>query len=390
MQKLLPGTVLVLGAGFTVLTLSNPTVLSQLTGPNQGSLASAPTSPQQQNARPTGEATQITQVDFQDNQPLTMSSDGSSKYHATLFVRNDESTESTLQFSVLLENSQGQLLSEASRLTSAPSNVAANSVARIRIDLDASTYSTPLSGYLELTAKTSPDRKASTKYRVVKVPPVTPSPWATRLFWISLLGTALVALGATSKLRKEHIPINQRMGSPTWNFGDSWGTNIAVGGALLNTLVTFSALPDQTRYLSKISYVCVSMIFGAVITVAPSLYSLIRTAVAVPVPGGNPAIQYQGYVGSFALASALTAWGAIGQVVTVAFLFAELGSARLISISILACLATVLALTAIFLLVYEGRTIVQIARLQKAASDAADAAVKGGGSPAGLPSWSVL
>lgn len=384
MEKLLPATALVLGAGFSVLAIFNSGGLSQRPDLSQA----ASTAPQQasqaaQPARAAGDANQATQVDFQDSQALTMSSDGNAKYHTTVFVRNDESTESTLQFSAVLENVQGQVLSGASRVTSASSTVPANSLARIRINLDTATYGAPLSGYLQLTAKT-PEHKAATKYRVLKVPSPTPSFAATLLFWVSFMLTALIALGAINKLRKEQIPITQRMGSATWSFSDSWGTNIAVGGALLNTLVAFSALPDQTHYLSKNSYVCVSMIFGAVITVAPSVYSLIRTPVLT---GPNPTIQYQGYVGSFALASGLTAWGAIGQVVTVAFLFAELASARLFSVSVLLCLTAVLALIAGFLLLYEGRTIVQIARLQKAVSDAS---AKGGGGPAALPSWSLL
>jgi hypothetical protein len=316
-----------------------------------------------------------------------MLSEGPTKYQATVFLRNDEPVESTLQFSLSLEDSQKHVLSGSSQLSSAPSKIDPNTVAPIHVDIDISNFSAPLSGYLQLTAKSSSDRKPSIKYRALKISPAMPSMWATVLFWFSLGGTTLVAVGGILLLKiKDDIRVSQRMGSPTWNFGDSWGTNIAVGGALLNTLVTFSALPEQTHYLNKISYVCLSMIFGAVITVAPSLYALVRTAVVVPVPGGNPAIQYQGYVGCFALASAVIAWGAIGQVVTVGFLFLELWSARTISVSVLSCLAAVLAIVGLLLLVYEGRTIVQTARLQKAAAGA------GGGAPSGvnLPSWSLL
>ena len=387
MQKILPATALLLGAGFTVISLYNLASVSSVGGKPQAPPA-APQSPAQpQNAPASGDSTQATRVDFQDSQPLTMLSEGPTKYQATVFLRNDEPVESTLQFSLSLEDSQKHVLSGSSQLSSAPSKIDPNTVAPIHVDIDISNFSAPLSGYLQLTAKSSSDRKPSIKYRALKISPAMPSMWATVLFWFSLGGTTLVAVGGILLLKiKDDIRVSQRMGSPTWNFGDSWGTNIAVGGALLNTLVTFSALPEQTHYLNKISYVCLSMIFGAVITVAPSLYALVRTAVVVPVPGGNPAIQYQGYVGCFALASAVIAWGAIGQVVTVGFLFLELWSARTISVSVLSCLAAVLAIVGLLLLVYEGRTIVQTARLQKAAAGA------GGGAPSGvnLPSWSLL
>jgi hypothetical protein len=389
MQKILPATALLLGAGFTVISLYNLAGTAGSRGQSPG-VATAPQLPAQpQNAPASGDPAQLTRVDFQDSQPLTMASEGPTKYQATVFLRNDEPLESTLQFSLALEDSQKQVLSGGSRVSAAALKIDANSIAPIRVQIDTSNFSAPLSGYLQLTAKSSSDRKPSIKYRALKIPPPMPSASATALFWVSLGGTALVAVGGILLLMvKDKIWVSQRMGSPTWNFGDSWGTNIAVGGALLNTLVTFSALPDQTHYLNKISYVCLSMIFGAVITVAPSLYALVRTAVVVPVPGGNPAIQYQGYVGCFALASAVIAWGAIGQLVTVAFLLLELWSAKTISVSVLSCLATVLGIVGVLLLVYEGRTIVQTARLQKAAA----AAAAGGGAPAGvnLPSWSLL
>lgn len=387
MHKILPATALLVGAGFTVFSFCNLANVSSVGGKQQAPPA-APQSPAQPlNALASGDSTQATRVDFQDSQALTMLSESPTKYQATVFLRNDESVESTLQFSLSLEDSQKHVLSGGSHVSSTSSKIDANSLAPIRIEIDTSTFSAPISGYLQVTAKGGSDRKPTIKYRALKIPPAMPSMWATVLFWVSFGGTALVAFGGILLLMiKDKIWVTQRMGSPTWNFGDSWGTNIAVGGALLNTLVTFSALPEQTQYLNKISYVCLSMIFGAVITIAPSLYALVRTAVVVPVPGGNPAIQYQGYVGCFALASAVIAWGAIGQVVTVVFLFLELWSARTISLSILSCLATVLGIVGLLLLVYEGRTIVQTARLQKAAAGA------DGGAPAGvnLPTWSLL
>jgi hypothetical protein len=385
MQRVLPATILLLAAGFTVITFYNLAGGSNMVGPLTGTSAAPRSTSQSENPPGAGESNQITRVDFQDSQPLTLSWNNTTKYRTTVFVRNDEAVAGSLHFSATLEDNQRRVLSDDSRVSSKPLIVDANSITLVCVEVDVADFSAPLSGYLKLTATSSSDRKSSIKYRAIRVPPPMPSVPATVLFWISFACPALVALAAVWALKRKGISIKQRMGSPTWSFGDSWGTNIAVGGALLNTLVSFSALPDQTHYLNKISYICLSMIFGAVITVAPSFYALVRTAVTIPGPGGSSAIQYQGYVGFFALASAVIAWGAIGQVVTVALLFLELWTARTISLSVLSCLAVMFGIVGLLLLVYECRTIVQTARLQKAA------ATKGGGGVAGtyLPSWSL-
>jgi hypothetical protein len=282
--------------------------------------------------------------------------------------------------------------------------VAANSVAAVELDVDTTQCGAPLAGYMQLTATTSPERKPSIKYRAVKLPTALPSPWATTLFWLSLAGSIVVALSAFALLSKAGIPINQRMGSPTWNFADSWGTNIAVAGTVLTPLISFSALPDQTHFLAMSSYMSVSMTFGLVIALAPSLYCLVRVPVQPPAnpPGPPPAILYEGYVGFFLLASALAAWGAIGQVVTIGFLLGELSQNQVISPSILICLLVILALVAVFLLVYEFRTIVQIVKSQKDSQTAShmasarlaeltpEEAATVVRTPQALPSWSVL
>lgn len=326
---------------------------------------------------------QSTQVDFADNQPLTMDSDGKGHYVQSLFVKNDESVTSSLKFTMELENAKGELVPKAPVLVPSSSEIAANSISAIRLEIDAKNLSAPLNGYLRLVASAS-GHKSSTKYRAIKIPLPLPSLVATRLLWLSLVATTVVAFVAFIVLLGEKIQPNQKMGSPTWSFGDSWGTNIAAVGTLLNSLLNFSVLPDQTLYLSKNSYLCVSLIFGAVIALAPSIYALVRTPSSAPAPGPGASIQYQGYVGFFILASLVTSWGAIGQVITIGLLFQELENVRIISHSILVCLTVVIGAVGLLLLLYEGRTMVQTAKLQRAAQSA------GGGAASPLPTWSLL
>lgn len=378
LEQLGKKVVLAIGAAFTLWLVYLP-----VRSPSVSQTLAHSTASTAQNTAAHADDTQAIAVDFADNQQFTMESDGPGKYAQTLFVRNDDSLASSVQFTSELADAKGEPLPTAPFEVSPSSEIEKNSIAAVRIVIDAKNLKTPLSGYLKLVAS-APGHKPSIKYRALKIPPPLPSLLATRLFWISLAATAAVAVIAFLVLLSMKIWLTQRMGSPTWSFSDSWGTNIAAVGALLNPLLSFSALPDQTFYLNKNSNLCLSLIFGAVIALAPSIYSLVRTPAPAPPPGSGTAIQYQGYVGFFILASLLTAWGAMGQVITIALLFAELSNVHTISHSISVCLVVVLAVIGLLLLIYEGRTIVQTSKLQKDAQ----AAIEGTASP--LPTWSLL
>jgi hypothetical protein len=384
MRSWIISALLLLGAGYTFDTFV-PVGAAQLTKPTQATPVPSANSPVQ-NPATNATALPVAKVDFQDAQPLTMNWQNGSMYRASFFVRNDEPDDSTLMFSAVLQDNNKDVLRPDVKLVSGKGVVTHNRFDEITIEIDVGKSEVPLSGYIQMEAKTGSDKKQPAyQYKMLKVPPQLPSRIATSLFTASLVASVVAFLVAIVWLKKKGIAFSQRMGPPAWNFSDSWGTNITVGGGLLTTLLGFGALPEQTHYLNKTAYLCLSLIFAALITVAPSIYALLRTPVNAP---GATTPQYQGYVLSFALASCVTVWGALGQLGTVGLLFHELAAAREISSAVMCSLIAIVGLVAILLLLYGCRTVVQIASQQQIASRVGGAAPGVAAPP--LPSWSVL
>lgn len=385
-------TILLLGGGTAVDFLIQTSVANV----NQ---PAAPSSPDSKD-KPAGaaSATQALKVDFQDSQPLSMSHAAGSKYRVSFFVKNDEDVAATLSFDAVLQDNDKQVLRTTPTIICKKKNttcdkVTGNGFDNITIELDTQgnnqKSSLPLSGYLAMTATAEVrDRKAAHQYRTMKVPPALPSAVATQLFRWTLIASACVVVISIIVLAAQGN-LGRRMGSPSWNFGDSWGTNITVGGALLTTLLGFGALPEQTHYLNKAAYLCLSLIFAALITIAPSIYALIRTPVLVQ---GSDTPQYQGYVVPFALASGVTLWGTLGQLGTVGLLFGELQESQEISQTVLCSLVVLIAAIAILLVIYAFRTIVQTPSKHGSATKLEEAgeAKPAFVAPAKLPNWPVL
>jgi hypothetical protein len=320
-------------------------------------------------------------VDFQDNQPLSMWWSTGTVYRVSFFLHNDETTDATVSFATVLADYKNHAVSLQPRIVSG-SVVPRNAIGQVAIEIDVGKTDMPLSGYLEMTAKADSGRQYGYQYKALKIPPPLPSALAECLSVASLIASIAVVIVSLVWLRVKGVKIMQRMGPPAWEFSDSWGTNITIGGALLTSVLGFGALPEQTHYLNKTGYLDLSLIFAALIAVAPAIYALLRTPVAVV---GSSTLQYQGYVLFFALASGVTVWGAIGQIETVGLLFCELGDVGQISHAVLFSLLTILCCVIALLLVYGCRTIYQIASIQHSITEARGASASGH-----LPSWPVL
>jgi hypothetical protein len=401
MRKGLAWAFLLIGVGYS-LDVVRPSVV--LTETNKSDEVVESTHDGETDKKPSQNSTSpppVAKVDFQDNQPLSMYWYDGTHYRAGFFVRNDEPIESSVGFAVVLQDDKKSVLETEAEILQQKDSVAreqaqtipSNRLGFVTIEIDVGRLELPLSGHLEMTAKAA-DRSAVYRFKVLKVPPGLPSNTATSLFTVSLISSLVMIAASLIWLKSTGIKFSQRMGPPSWNFGDSWGTNITVGGALLTTLLGFSALPEQTHYLNKTAYLCLSLIFAALITIAPSIYALLRTPVTV---AGSSVPQYQGYVFSFTLASGVTVWGALGQLATVALLFEELANANEISRSMLLSLIVILCLVGVLLLAYGCRTVVDIANQQLSAVKSAvrkESALveppEGATVNVPLPSWSVL
>jgi len=152
------------------------------------------------------------------------------------------------------------------------------------------------------------------------------------------------------------------MGSASWDFSQSWATNITVAGAILTTLLGFSGLPDYGKFMPKSSYLSLGILFGVLVTLAPSVYNFIRKPVDPPPPDPNNLVpatgpSFQGYVFGFLLASFVTLWGVLGQLATIGLLLKELVDSGPLPSVMGSAFNIVIVLVALFLLVYSNVTI---------------------------------
>jgi hypothetical protein len=96
-------------------------------------------------------------------------------------------------------------------------------------------------------------------------------------------------------------------------------SNVGAAGGLVTALLTV-VLPDQPRYLAKPAYALLGLVFLAITALAPSVYAFVAGISQRP-----RTIAF-----AIALASAVTLWGALGQVSTAWSLFGELVPARVL------------------------------------------------------------
>jgi hypothetical protein len=217
----------------------------------------------------------------------------------------------------------------------------------------------PLSGFLiaEISQNASPKSVISKPIRLV--PPVKPalSPY---LFWAPFgLALACMLLALVSVW---HFGLRSRMGHATWDFSQSWATNLTVAGAVVTTLLGFSGLPEYGEFMSKNSYLSLGLLFGVLVTLAPSVYNFTRRPVSVPIPDPDDATnttgsRLEGHVFGFLLASFLTLWGVLGQLATIALLLSELVRSGPLPSSMGWAFHGVIAVLALSLLVYCDVTI---------------------------------
>jgi hypothetical protein len=114
---------------------------------------------------------------------------------------------------------------------------------------------------------------------------------------VTLLAAGLVAIAALSALWASHTPPWYRMGSPTWEFQQSWGANVTIGTALLGTLLTLTVFPDRVHWMDKNSYTLLQTLLAALIALAPLLYGLFRNDVQVNIDGKAAELGLYGVLG---------------------------------------------------------------------------------------------
>ena len=157
--------------------------------------------------------------------------------------------------------------------------------------------------------------------------------------------------------------LKSRVGPANWDFSKSWGSNLTVVGALLGTILSSSALPEQMA-TSKATYAGLNLLFGVLILVAPLVYTATQTPNSVHRTKLLKEPQYQGYVASLLVASAVTLWAVIGELTTVVLLFEEIRTSRSLPVFAIVLLVVLVAAAAALLCFYAFRALGWILKRQ--------------------------
>jgi hypothetical protein len=183
--------------------------------------------------------------------------------------------------------------------------------------------------------------------REVVIPSPAPSRNATTIV-CSATGLALLMLLIGVVKFKGNL--QDAMGSPTWNFGSSWATNVVAAGGVLMPILNASLMPNYPHYLTKAEYNVLAMLFGAMIVLAPVVYVFLSK----PSPAGDG--QSQGTVGLFLLSATITVIAVLGQLLTLWFVLKEFALQRYLSSWALGFFSALLLVGGVGILVYTLRT----------------------------------
>jgi hypothetical protein len=278
-------------------------------------------------------------------------------------------------------------------------------IKRVEVALKAPTpryVSGPAGGFLRTTYSEAPGSAGQDTCTISGTPKssdleirVPEQPLMGWIFIGTMSVTAVVVVVTALALRLRNKPLFHVMGSVNWSFEKSWGANVTLGGALLMTLLGLTMFPDRPHLMTKASYSLLQVLFGAIVSLAPLVYNLIRREVQVD-SGGTPRVEVQGYVITFLIAGGLVLWAAMGQVATLSVVIEEFVVGGALDKSAGRTLQGLAALLFLLLLVYGFRSLYLTAKTVSAAPTAIGGARPGpqpaaaAGLPAPMTEWSVL
>lgn len=172
------------------------------------------------------------------------------------------------------------------------------------------TLSEPVSGQIVIRGGAAPVAQSATVS-----PALQPSADWPLLIVIIGSGCAALFFGglATAVASKKGLSwLGNPAPSPKWSF-ESWATHLTAVGALLGTVLGTASLPETPTQIDKTSLVALSLLFGALVVVAPFVFEAIQRptpATSAESEGGS------GFVGVLLLSCAITFGAVIGEIVT--------------------------------------------------------------------------
>lgn len=125
----------------------------------------------------------------------------------------------------------------------------------------------------------------------------------------------------------------RRSGKAARDISNSWASTLTGIGAILTAVIAIQVLPQSTdtQPIPKGYFTAVGALFVAIIAFAVLIYNATRRPTKA-VHSLNPTdpntlnvgTQYQGYVGTFFVASTMVLWAAVGQLITIGLFLFEL------------------------------------------------------------------
>src|SRR5579859_1070095 len=109
-----------------------------------------------------------------------------------------------------------------------------------------------------------------------------------------IIGTLIISsLLVYISYQKMGLPankLNERIGTPQWDFSKSWATTLTTVGALLSTVISTPALSDIKMQSG------LSLFFGLVVLIAPLMYTASAKRLPADPSVKNGTYQYLGTI----------------------------------------------------------------------------------------------
>jgi hypothetical protein len=148
------------------------------------------------------------------------------------------------------------------------------------------------------------------------------------IIWVGL-GAGVLVIARWLTIKDPLKILTKPLGPVNYDFNESWASTLTEVGAILGTiLATSDVLPKEG--FDKATFAGLNLLFGALLLIAPFLFKTLSKRKIVQVDDGTgtgatrDAIQYQGYVVSFLVATAIILWAVVGELFTMGLLLGEL------------------------------------------------------------------
>ncbi len=261
-------------------------------------------------------------------------------------MRNDGKPPAEVEFRV-------DAAENAPTVTPATAVIPSLGVKRVTLTFKPSVEGEAVSGELIVSARGSVPAGVAFEFSVT---PGTPR-W---IYYILFLPLALALALVLARWFSTKYPcgLGGRLGPANWDFSKSWGSNLTVVGALLGTIIATSVLPDTTS-AAKGTYAALNLFFGALIVIAPFIYTATQRAEPFHKTKTVKEPQFQGYVWSFLLATVITLWAVLGEIGATFAVFNEIRVGHTMPGASLVVFAVLLGISGGLMLVMSWRRIKQ-------------------------------